>query len=163
MADTNVYVFTKQSKGGAWSRYVFPFSITEFQLFGDDLYFRHGDAISVFDSTLQTDEQEDGTLVPFPGRVRWNYLDCGRPGNTKYMQGFDFVGTGLPSFSVGYDQRDVDVATTPYAIDPDTLVGGMIPLDVWGPSFSLIVDFTAGTPWSLSMVQIYVDDMGNGP
>lgn len=164
MSDTNVYVFTR-TKGnkGSWSRYVFPFNVTEFQLSADKLYLRHGDAIAVFDPTLATDEQEDGTLVAFPGRVRWNYLDCGPPGVTKQMTGFDFVGTGVPAFSVGWDQRDFSLATTPYVIDPDTLPGGIIPLDVWGPSFSMIVDFEAGTPWSLSMVQLYVNQMGNGP
>lgn len=164
-AGTDVFVFTrtKVGKSGSWSRYYFPFVISDFALLGNDLYFRHGDALSVFDTSLVTDETEDALQIAFGGRVRWNYLDCGQPGATKGMTGFDFVGTGLPSFSVGWDERFFDRATTPYAIDADTLPGGIIPLDVWGASFSMIVDFTPGTPWSLSSVILYIDEQGNGP
>ena len=165
-ASTTVFVYSRTKIGnlGSWSIYEFPFAITEYDLRGNQLYFRHGDVINVFDAAVTYDElAPGGEQVAFPGAVYWNYLDCGQPGNTKAMTAFDFVGTGLPSFSVGWDERDWNLATTPYAIDPDTLPGGIIPLNVWGPSLSMRVDFAAGTAWSLSSVIIYVDDMGNGP
>lgn len=164
-AHTDVFVHTRtKGKSGSWSRYSFPFQITEFALLGNDLYFRHGDAINVFDKTLTYDEHAvDGDVTEFPGFVQWNYLDCGQVGTTKHMSGFDFIGTGLPSFSIGYDERFMDRYTTPYAIDPDTLPGGIIPLEVVAPSLSVRVDFEAGTAWSLSSVLLYVDDLGNGP
>lgn len=174
-ASTEVFVHTRtKGKAGSWSRYTFPFAITEFGLRANDLYFRQGDTISVFDRAVAYDEVEvEGERVAFTGFVQWNYLDCGQPGSTKQMQGFDFIGTGQPSFSIGWDERFPARFTTPYAIDPDTLVGGIIPLDVWGPSLSMRVDFAADeewapltpsdTPWSLSSVLLYVNDMGNGP
>lgn len=165
---TTVYVWTKGRVGdrGSWSRYVFPFDIVagSFQLLGTDLYFRHGDTISKFVLGLMTDQLEvDGEEVPFGGEVRWNYLDCGPAGVTKHMVGFDFIGEGSPSFSVGFDERDPDVLTDPYAIDADTLPGGIIPYEVTAPSFSFKVDFAPGVAWSLKSVILYVYPLGNGP
>lgn len=165
---TLIYVWTKGRIGerGSWSRYVFPFDIVpgSFQLLGTDLYFRHGDVISKFSPNVMTDElTPGGEAVPFGGEVRWNYLDCGVAGQTKHMVGFDFIGSGSPSFSVGVDQRDPDVLTTPYAIDPDTLPGGIIPYEVVAPSFSFKIDFAPGVAWSLKSVILYVYPLGNGP
>jgi hypothetical protein len=162
----DAFVVTRNagSKSGSWSRYRFPFEITDFALLGNDLYFRQGDTISKFDKSVAYDELTvGGTQVPFGGRVQWNWLDCGQPGTTKQMHGFDFIGTGSPSFSVGYDERNKDRFTTAYAIDADTLPGGIIPLPVVAPSMSFRVDFTAGTAWTVKSVLLYVDDLGNGP
>lgn len=164
MERTLVYVHTRAGKGGAWSRYVFPFGITEFALLGNDLYFRHGDTISVFDKTAVADELTvGGEQTNFEGVVQWNWMDFGQPGTTKQLHGFDFIGTGAPSVSIGYDERYKDRFTTPYAIDPDTLPGGIIPLPVVAPSLSLRFDFAGGQSWSLNSALLYVDDLGNGP
>lgn len=163
--NTTIYVWTK-GKPGSWSRYVFPFEIEPgtFQLLGKDLYFRHGNTISKFSPGVMSDQLEvDGAVVAFPGKVRWNYLDCGPAGATKHMTGFDVIASGQPSFSVGFDERDVDLLTTPYEVDPDTLPGGIIPYEVVAPSFSFCVDFAPGVPWSLRSVILYVDPLGNGP
>jgi hypothetical protein len=163
-SQTNIMVHTRAGKGGAWSRYIFPFVITDFSLRGNDLYFRQGDTIMKFDKSVAYDEMSvGGEQVPFAGAVQWNWLDCGQPGTTKQLHGFDFVGSGSPSFSVGYDERNKDRFTTPYAIDADTLPGGIIPLPVVAPSMSFRVDFAAGSAWSLKSVLLYVDDLGNGP
>lgn len=164
MERTLVLVHTRAGNKGAWSRYVFPFGITEFALLGNDLYIRHGDTISKFDDAIAYDEMSvAGTQVPFGGTIQWNYLDMGQPGVTKQLQGFDFVGSGVPSFSIGYDQRDLTRFTTPYEVDPDTLPGGIIPLPVMAPAMSVKITFQAGASWSMNSVLLYVDDMGNGP
>jgi DNA-binding beta-propeller fold protein YncE len=165
---TTVYVFTRGRTGqpGSWSRYLFPFRIEAqtFQLLGADLYFRHGDTINKFVPGVMYDEHAvDGDQTAFGGEVRWNYLDAGPTGATKHMLGFDFIGTGAPSFSVGFDERDPDLLTTAYAIDADTLPGGVIPYEVVAPSFSFKVDFEAGTSWSLKSVILYISPLRNGP
>lgn len=165
--ETTVFVYTRGGAGrpGSWSRYVFPFVITDRpQLLGNDLYFRQGDTINRLDASVTYDElTEGGTQQEFPGRVQWNWIDAGPVAPNKHMNGFDLVATGEPSVSVGYDQRDETRRTTPYAVDPDTLVGGIIPLEVVAPSLSFRVDFAAGTAWSLSSAIIYVQTLRNGP
>lgn len=162
---TTVYVWTKGKPGG-WARWVFPFVIepATFQLLGKDLYFRQGNTISKFVPGLMTDQLTvGGDTIAFGGIVRWNYLDCGTPGANKHMTGFDFIGAGLPSFSVGVDERDPDVLTTAYAIDPDTLPGGIIPYEVVAPTLSPMLEFAAGTTWSVKSLILYVNELGNGP
>lgn len=163
---TTCFVFTKgpTGNGGTWSRYVFPFNIDAFTLLGNDLYMRHGDTIARLDSAIAYDELTvGGTQVAFPGVVQWNWLDLGNAGSTKHMTGFDIVATGSPSVSVGYNQRNLTQFTPPYAVDADTLTGGIIPLEVVAPSMSLKIDFAAGSLWSLSSAILYVDTLGNGP
>ncbi len=161
-----VFVYTKgpAGKAGSWSRYVFPFTIEGFALLGNDLYMRHGDTIARLDSAISYDELTvGGTQVLFSGRIQWNWLDLGGAGATKHMTGFDIVATGSPSISVGYNQRDLTQFTPPYAVDADTLTGGIIPLEVVAPSMSLRIDFAGGELWSLSSAIMYVDQLGNGP
>lgn len=169
MANSTVYVYTMTQTGkiGAWTRYVFPFQIDAFAQLGNDLFVRHGDAISKLNPAAAVDEVIDGvdiTPLAFPGRVQWNWLDLGTPGTTKMLEGFDYVGNGQgPSISIGYDQRDVNAFTDPYQLDPDTLPGGIIPLPVAAPTMSVKLDFAGGERWQVQSVTLYVDDWGNGP
>ena len=147
---------------GKWSRYGFPFSVDAFAQLGDDLYIRSGDRVLRVVEGLATDDV-DGVATGFPGIVQWPWLDMGAPGATKMLEGFDLVASGSPSVSVGYDQRIAGAFTTPYAVDPDTLPGGVIPLPVMGPSFALRVDFAPGSNWSLQAANLYVDDTKGQP
>lgn len=161
MATSTTFVYTMTSTGkiGAWSRYVFPFVIDAFAQLGNDLYIRHGDTISVV-----SEDAVDDNGTAFPGTVWWPWLDFGRPGVTKMLEGFDYVGSGQgPSISIGYDQRDVTAFTTPYAISSDTLPGGIIPLPVSAPTFSMKIEFVGAETWTVQQAQLSVIDLGNGP
>jgi hypothetical protein len=79
------------------------------------------------------------------------------------LEGFDIVGSGTPSVSIGYDQTDVTAFTTPYEVSPDTLTGGIIPLPVAAPTLSVKVSYAGGEAWSLQAVQLYLDDMRGQP
>lgn len=161
---TQVFVYTMNQAGkpGAWSRYVFPFSVDYFAQLGNALYIRNGDVVSIVSEDAVTDDVE-GLPIAFTGTVQSPWLDCGQPGVTKMLEGFDIVSSGLPSVSVGYDQRNVAAYTDPYAVDPDTLPGGVIPLPVMGPSFSLKIDYAGGEKWRLQSLLLSFHDMGNGP
>lgn len=159
---TPVFVHALTGRNGKWSIYEFPFVVEAFGQLGDDLFIRSGDKILRVEQGLQTDHV-DGEEVPFPGVVQWPWLDDGAPGATKTFEAVDLVATGAPSISIGYDQRNLSAFTTPYAIDPDTLPGGTIPIPVMGPSFSLRVDFAAGTPWSLKSAILYLEDTRGQP
>lgn len=157
MPSSTAFIYTVNGGKGKWSRYVFPFSVDAFAQLGDDLYIRHGDTISVVDETLAVD-QVDGAGIPFDGLVQWGWLDCGQPGVTKELEGFDVVGSGTPSVSIGYDQRNVSAFTEPYAIDADTVPGDIIPLPVVAPSLSVKLAFAGGSAWSLQSVTLYLRD-----
>ena len=160
---TTVFVYALNGGKGKWSRYLFPFSVDAFAQLGNDLYIRHGDTVSVVDDTLATDDV-DGVPTNFPGVVWWPWLDLGNAGATKMMEGFDVVSSGqAPAVSVGFDQRNLAAFTEPYQLDGDTLPGGIIPLPVAAPTFSLRLDFAGGEPWSVQSVQLYVDDSAGQP
>lgn len=163
MADSTVFVYTmtRAGKAGAWSRYVFPFSVDAFTQLGNHLYIRHGDEVSIVRESADTDEV-DGELIPFDGRAQWNWLDLGSPGDSAELEGFDMEGSGEPSISFGYDQRNTSTFTTPWAFDPDTIVGGIVPYPLMVPTLSVRMDFT-GAPWTLKRVILYTQGASLGP
>jgi hypothetical protein len=79
------------------------------------------------------------------------------------MEGFDIVGSGAPSVSIGYDQRNLAAFTDPYAVSPDTMPGGIIPLPVAAPTLSVKINFAGGQAWNLQAFQLYLDDMRGQP
>ena len=148
------FVYTIRGNKGAWSRYVFPFTVEAFAQLGDDLYIRAGDAIYRVDESALDD---DG--VDFAGVVQWSWLDFGQPGVTKMLEGFDYVGEGqAPSVRFGYDQRNVAALTEAYAISADTVPGDLIPYGFIAPSFSLRLDFAGGESWRVLSANLYVHD-----
>jgi hypothetical protein len=160
---STVFVFTMSGRKGKWGRYSFPWGIDAFAQLGDNLYIRHGDIVSRVDASVDTDEV-DGVATAFTGTVWWPWLDFGNPGATKMLEGFDYIGTGQgPSIQIGYDERNPATMTTAYALDNDTLPGGMIPLPVSGPTFSVKLTFAGGAAWRVDAVTLYLFDNGNGP
>lgn len=165
MSETTAFVYsmTRTGKVGAWSRYVFPFSVDAFAQLGDDLYIRNGDVISKVDEAAATDDVA-GVPMPFLGQVHWPWLDMGQPGRTKMLEGFDYVGTGQgPSISIGYDQLNTAIFTTPYQLSSDTLTGGIIPLPVSAPTLAVKLDFAGGAHWTVQEVLLSVSDLRGGP
>jgi hypothetical protein len=155
---TTTFVYTLNAGKGKWSRYVFPWSVDAFAQLGNALYVRHGDVVSKVDK----DATDDGG-TDFTGTVQWPWLDFGQPGVTKMLEGFDIVGSGTPSVSFGYDQTDLTAFTTPYAVDADTLPGGIIAMPLAAPTMSVKITYPGGAPWSLQAVQLYLDDLKGQP
>lgn len=155
---TTVWVYTMRKGGGTWSRYEFPFRITDFAVLGDDLYIRNGNTISIVDRDIATDEVA-GLPQLVPGLVQWPWLDAGQPGVTKMVEGFDIVCVaGVPMVSLGYDQRNTGSFTTPYACPTDTVPGSIIPLPVSAPTISLRITFDEG-PWDVQGAALYLHDL----
>ena len=124
MATDTVFIYTMNRgvQGGAWSRYVFPFTIEHFSHLENTLYLRHGDDISF---VIEGAIDDDG--VGYEGVIQWPWLDFEQPGVTKQLREFDFVGTGTASIEFGYDQTNLGTFTAPYAIPADTYPGQVIP------------------------------------
>lgn len=101
---------------------------------------------------------DEQTSIDFTGTIQWPHLDMGQIGLEKNMIGIDLVSTAPTgvTFSIGYDQRDLTKRTAPYAIDPDTLPGPLLPMPVSGPSFDLKLEFAAGQAWEHIASTLYV-------
>ncbi len=159
---STVFVYTLNGGRGKWSYFTFPYVVDCFAQLGNDLFIRSGDRVLKVVEGVITDDVL-GTPTGFTARVQWPWIDLGRPGSTKMLEGIDLVASGAPSVSVGYDQRNTAAFTVPYAIDPDTMPGGIIPIAAMGPSFSLRIDFAAGTAWNLKAAALYIHDTAGQP
>jgi len=100
--------------------------------------------------------------VPFEGYIAWPYLDFGLLGIDKMLEGFDIVADGTYRVSFGYSQRDTSFATTEYALDDDTLTGGMVPMPLTAPSFQLRITFDGSQSWEWFASNLYVNDTSTG-
>lgn len=154
--DNEVFVYSQSRLGkiGAWSRYVFPFSIEHAAQLAGDLYVRAGDTLHRMD-----DDLTDDSGVGFEGVVWWPYLDCGSPGVTKQFGGVDIVGYGSASISIGFDQSNTAAYTSPYLLIPDTLPGGIVPIPLMAPSFAVKLTYAPGQSWQLNALNLYLQPM----
>lgn len=100
--------------------------------------------------------------VPFTGYLAWPYLDFGRLGVDKSLEGFDIVATGEFSISIGYNQRDTSQATAAYELDGDTLPGTMVPMPLTAPSMQMRITFNSSQPWEWFASTLYLTDQPQG-
>jgi hypothetical protein len=103
-----------------------------------------------------------GSAEDFEGYIAWPYLDFGILGADKMLEGFDVVADGTFRVSFGYSQRDTTLATPDYALDGDTLVGGMVPMPLTGPSFQIRLTFDADQAWEWFATNLYINNEGTG-
>jgi len=158
---TQFFVYSISSIGqvGAWSRYVFPYTVDDWCLGGDGLYLRSGDFIHVLQEDLLGDETDPGTIEPATGLIQWPWLDFGQPGVTKSLYGFDVVGTGDVAVSFGYDQSNGGYFTDPYAIPADTVPGMVIPMPLSAPSLSVRLTYDGTQAWQWNAFSLYLQDL----
>lgn len=156
-----VYTVTRVGSVGAWSRYVFPFVVSAFAQLGEKQYLRAGDDIIELDDALVNDYDGDEDEVPVTGVLQWNWLDFGRPGGTKMLEGFDIVGTGASALEVGWDQTNLSTFTTPYTMPADSLPGQMVPFALSAPSFSIRLTYQGA--WEFNALNVYLSDFGGAP
>lgn len=167
--DTHVFVYSMTVIGqvGAWSRYEFPFVVEDWAIAGDSLYLRSGDCVHRVDEAVLGDEvvvlpSGGGDPVrevrPFPGLIRWPWLDFGQPGVTKAVYGFDIVGTGAVSVSFGIDQSNGGLFTPPYRVPADTVPGMVIPMPLAAPSLAVELRYDGSERWQWNALQLYLQD-----
>lgn len=154
-----IYSISAIGKVGAWSRYVFPFKVDDWCLYGDDFCMRSGDYIHVLDDELLGDEVSPGETVPFEGKIQWPWLDFGQPGVTKSLYGFDVIGIGDVSVEFGYDQTNGGAFTDPYPVPADNVPGMVIPMPLSAPSFSVRLRYTGSQQWQWNAFNLYLQDL----
>jgi len=140
MATDQVFIYTMNRgvQGGAWSRYIFPWTIEHFAHLENTLYMRHGDIVSY---AIEDVHNDDGQ--PYEGVIQWPWLDFGAPGTNKLLDAFDIVGYGPLGckIQIGYDQGDLNAFTVEYDIPSDSLNAQIIPLPLTAPTMSVKLTF----------------------
>jgi len=156
MATDTVFIYTMNRgvQSGAWSRYVFPFTIEHFTHLQNTLYLRHEDTIAF---VIEGAIDDDG--VGYTGVIQWPWLDFGQPGVNKMMTGFDIVGKGTASIEFGYDQTGLGTFTTIYPIPADTYPGQIVPFPINAPSISVRLTYDISQAWQWNSMNLYLQDM----
>lgn len=167
-AEAFVFSLSKLSKVYAWSRYTFPWPVTDACPLDGKLYVRAGDDVYVLDETVFADDVADAadppTITPtrYPVTVQWPWLNMSSPGTEKMMIGVDAVvrhASGTTYVSVGYDENDENAFSQPVGIAGDTRPGEIVPIPVAAPSFAPKLTFDGGSRWELSAVTLYYNGM----
>ncbi|UYK67820.1 glycoside hydrolase TIM-barrel-like domain-containing protein [Xanthomonas sacchari] len=158
-AEAFVYSMTRIGQVGAWSRYVFPFTVEDWAIKGDDLYLRSGDSVHRYDINLVGDEVRPGVVRNFEGMIQWPWLDFGQPAVTKALYGFDIVGTGEVTVEFGYDQTNGGAFTDPYKVVADTVPGPVIPMPLAAPSLAVRLTYDGSVQWQFNAINVYLQDM----
>ena len=155
MATDTVFIYTmnKGVQGGAWSRYVFPFTIEHFAHLENTLYMRYEDTVCY---AVQDGIDDDG--AGFDGVIQWPWLDFGKPGVDKQMLGFDVVGEGTCSIEFGYVQNVIGTFTPSFAIPQDTYPGQVVPFPLVAPSLSVRLTYDGLQDWQWNALNLYLQE-----
>lgn len=159
--ESEVFVYTLNQVGkiGAWSRYVFPFAIDAYAQRGNSMFVRNGDTVFEITHDAGTvDFEGSPEEQPFEAVLHWPFLDFGSPGTETQLNGFDVVGFGQASISVGWEQKQITnpaFYTEPFLMPEDSLTGDMIPLPVVAPTMSLKLVYQGGQDWQFNALNIY--------
>jgi len=150
-----VYSVSRTAKIAAWSRYSVPFEVDAVAELAGELYFRSGDDVFRFTADTHTD---DG--VPFEVLVQLPYMDMKAPGQLKRVIGVDMVVEGECDVSLAYDVRYPTAITPRVRIRGNTRPGGIIPMEVSGTEFSLILRNLSDKPFRIDAATLYYESLG---
>ena len=155
MATDTVFIYTMNRgvQGGAWGRYVFPWTIEHFTHLENTLYMRHGDDVSF---AVEGGLDDDGNN--FPGVIQWPWLDFGQPGVDKHLEGFDIISKGTSSIQFGTKQTDLNAFTPLFAVPVDTVEGEIIPTPIDFPSLSVKLTYDGGFAWQWNALSLWLQE-----
>ena len=150
-----VYSFSRTSKISAWSRYTFPFDITDVTELDGDLYFRAGNSVYKLDENAYTDAGVNFSVV-----IEFPYLDFKTPGVMKLIQGMDTVMLGSADMQIKFDARQPDFITPAIAMNGDTRPGEMTAVEVCSVGIAPVITSTNSENFELHAITMYYQDLG---
>ncbi len=153
-ASAYVYSFSRTSKISAWSKYVFPFAITDVTELDGDLYFRAGETVYKLDEDSATDAG-----VNFTVEIEFPYLDFKTPGVLKQIMGMDAVMLGSASFAIKFDARQPDFITPAATLSGDTRPGEITPVEVVSVGIAPVITATNSQPFELHAITFYYENL----
>lgn len=153
-ADAYVYSFSRTAKISAWSKYSFPFDITDVTELDGDLFFRAGDTVYKLDEDSNTDAG-----VPFSVEIEFPYLDFKSPGVLKQIFGMDTVMVGSADMQIKFDARNPEFITPVIAMTGDTRPGEMTAVEVVSVGIAPYITATNGQPFELHAISFYFENL----
>lgn len=150
-----VYSFSRTSKISAWSRYTFPFSITDVTEQDGDLYFRAGNTVYRFNEA-----QYDDAGTPVEVVVEFPFLDFQSPGVLKQIYGMDAVMVGTAGIAHRFDARATDLITPDVELSGDTRPGELTPVEVCSVGLAPVITHTASEAFELHALTYHFDSLG---
>jgi len=151
-----VYSFSRTSKISAWSRYVFPFAISDVTEMNGDLYFRSGDTVYRFDEA-----QNDDAGMVFVVTVEFAYLDFQSPGVLKMITGMDAVMVGEAKISHRFDARNSGLITPGVLLSGDTRPGELTPVEVCSVGIAPVLTCANSQPFELHAMTYQFEPLGS--
>lgn len=150
-----VYSFSRTSKISAWSRYVFPFSISDVTEMNGDLYFRSGDTVYRFDESAN-----DDSGVTFDVAIEFAFLDFQSPGVLKMVTGMDAVMVGEATIAHRFDARDTGLITPGVTLSGDTRPGELTPVEVCSVGIAPVIHSRNSGQFELHALTYVFQPMG---
>lgn len=149
-----VYSFSRTSKISAWSRYSFPFSITDVTELDGDLYFRAGDTVYKLDENSYSDAG-----VNFAVNIEFPFLDFKTPGVLKMVHGMDTVMAGSAEMKIRFDSRQPDFITPGILMSGDTRPGEMTAVEVVSVGIAPVILCENDQPFELHAITFYFENL----
>lgn len=153
-SDAYVYSFSRTAKISAWSKYSFPFAITDVTELDGDLFFRAGDSVYKLDESSKTDAG-----VPFTVEVEFPYLDFKTPGVLKQIFGMDTVMLGSAEMQIKFDARNPEFITPVIDMVGDTRPGEMTAVEVVSVGVAPVINSTTSEDFELHAITFYYQDL----
>lgn len=151
-----VYSFSRTSKISAWSRYTFPFEISDVTEMNGDLYFRSGDSVYRFEESAYTDSGVDFEVV-----IEFAYLDFQSPGVLKMITGMDSVMVGEADIAHRFDARSVDLITPGVTLSGDTRPGELTPVEICSVGIAPVLTSRNSLPFELHAITYQFEPLGS--
>lgn len=151
-----VYSFSRTSKISAWSKYVFPFNITDVTELDGDLYFRAGNTVYKLDENTYSDAGVD-----FDVTIEFPYLDFKTPGVMKQILGMDSVMIGSADMQIKFDSRNPSAITPEIRMTGDTRPGEMTAVEVVSVGIAPVITATNDQPFELHALTFYYQNLAS--
>ena len=151
-----VYSFSRTSKISAWSRYTFPFDITDVTEMNGDLYFRAGNTVYRFDESASNDAG-----VVFDVAIEFPFLDFQAPGVLKMITGMDSVMVGEAEVSHRFDARTPGLITPGAILSGDTRPGEITPVEVCTVGLAPVITCRNSLPFELHALTYSFEPLGS--
>lgn len=150
-----VYSFSRTSKISAWSRYTFPFQISDVTELEGDLFFRAGDTVyQLTDSAVSDAGMAIEVAIEFP------FLDFQSPGSMKQIHGMDAVMVGTAEIAHRFDAQQPDFITPGTTLSGDSRPGGLTPVELCTVGIAPVIRHTANEAFELHALTYYFDNLG---
>lgn len=149
-----VYSFSRTSKISAWSKYIFPFDITDVTELDGDLYMRAGNTVYKLDENVNTDA---GTQ--FEVKIEFPYLDFKTPGVLKQIMSMDTVMLGAADMQIKFDARQPDFITPTIAMEGDTRPGELTAVEIVSVGIAPVITSTNSDPFELHAITFYYENL----